>query len=152
MKRISSRQTWFIKRLVPVFWLAGIAALAAVYLTGAARDVAFLLVPAFMAVLGVYLYRQLFWPLADSVDDAGDTLIVRRGEVEERVRLDNVMNVAQRPVNPPQVSLRLRVPGRFGDEIVFLSASGRRFGLFARDPVVEDLLVRVDRARGGARA
>jgi len=60
----------------------------------------------------------------------------------------NVMNVSMSTgLNPPRLSLRVVTPGQLGPEIVFSPA--RRFSLnpFARNPIAEDLMVRVDRAR-----
>jgi hypothetical protein len=50
--------------------------------------------------------------------------------------------------NPERVTLALREPGRFGKEITFSPA--RRFLAFARSPVINELIERVDAARGGS--
>jgi len=54
--------------------------------------------------------------------------------------------------NPPRVTLRLSVRGKFGNEIVFSPLKPITLNLFARNQVVDDLIVRVDAARRGAHA
>jgi hypothetical protein len=49
------------------------------------------------------------------------------------------------------VTLRLGHAGRFGNEIAFMPASSFSFNPFAKNPIVDDLIVRVDRARSTAR-
>ena len=160
MTRISSGQTFFIKRIFLCLWLGFVAvglAVAVFAPAAVAKNPAvhvpppyfFLFVPFMMLVLGVLLFRKLLWDLADSVDDARDYLLVRRGSIEQRVMLANVMNVSMSQfTNPPRLTLRLRQPGPLGDEIVFIpKAPGLRLNPFRRNEIAEDLLRRVDRAR-----
>jgi hypothetical protein len=110
----------------------------------------FLLVPVLMAVLGFLLMRKLVWDMVDEVHDGGDYLLVRKGSEQERVPLNNIMNVnASTNTNPPRVTLRLVKPGRFGSEITFVPQARMSFLPFKKNPIVEDLIVRVDRARRG---
>ena len=46
-------------------------------------------------------------------------------------------------------ALRLRRCGQLGDEIAFLPSTRLHWNPFARDPLVEDLIRRVDEHRGG---
>ncbi len=150
MKTISSKQTFFIKKIFPVIWLGGVAfAIIITILAGALRaGPQFLIGPILMLVIGFVIFRKLVWDLADEVCDGGDFLIVRRGSVEDRVQLADIMNVSiSQFSNPPRLSLRLRKPGKFGDEIVFSPPRTSVFNPFARNPVAEDLIKRVDRAR-----
>lgn len=150
MKLISSRQTWFLKKMFPVLYFgilagAGFAVLADRHPKPGGRAVAWIVLPA-VALLGVVLYRWLIVPLADEVWDAGSELIVKKGGSEARVPLAQIANVSyERFTNPPLVTLRLREPSALGDSIVF--APPVRFFRFARNPLVEDLIVRVDAAR-----
>jgi len=50
-------------------------------------------------------------------------------------------------MNPPRVTLRLVKAGRFGSEVTFTPPMRFRFNPFAKPPIVEELIVRVDRAR-----
>jgi hypothetical protein len=53
-------------------------------------------------------------------------------------------------MNPPRITLKLARPGRFGDEVVFLPQKPFSFNVFAKNPIAEDLILRVDAARRGS--
>jgi hypothetical protein len=153
METISSGQTFFLKRIFPVIWLVAVVGVGvAVALGGVAtrnfKPVA-LVGPVFMLIVFTIIYRKLIRDLADEVRDGGSFLLVRKSGVEDRVQLSNVMNVSMSQyTNPPRLSLRLRTPCRFGDEVVFVPKIPRfQFNRFARNAVAEDLIKRVDRAR-----
>ena len=149
MERISSGQTFFMKRVFPAFWLGAIA-LAAVVLVidRGTPPLAMFVVPVAMLAIGGVVFRKLLWDLADEVRDGGSFLLVRRGGIEERIPLANVVNVSvSQFTNPRRLALRLRTRGKLGDEIVFIPKASLRFNPFARDPVAEALIARVDRAR-----
>ena len=159
MEKIS-RPTFFLKRVFPALWLGGVGVGAVVAATaffsgkdagGHPLPIMVLVVPLLMLVLGFTLFRKLIWVLADEVEYFGDYLRVRRGSVEERVNLVDVMNVSMNQFsNPRRLSLRLRKPGAFGDEIVFIpQTQGLRLNPFARNPIAERLIQRVDRLRSG---
>ena len=160
MERISSGQTFFMKRVFPFLWLGVIGigvVVAALAPMPAAKNPGvhvpppyfFLLVPGLMLVFGVILFRKLLWDLADSVDDARDYLLVRRGSIEQRVMLANVMNISMSQfTNPPRLTLRLRKPGPLGDEIVFIpKTTGMRLNPFRRNEIAERLMRRIDALR-----
>ena len=155
MQTISSGQTFFVKRLFPVFWFGMIAVFLLTSIVEAMQDPGHfvpmsLFAPIVMLLFGWLLFWIFVWDLADMVDDYGDYLRVRRGGVEERVPLTNVVNVSMiQFTNPARLSLRLRTPCKFGDEIVFIPkrVPGIRLNPFARNPVAEDLIQRVERAR-----
>lgn len=156
MQILSSRMTFVTKRLFPVIWLGGVSmALVAGIFSLASRQNPgswpFLLLPVGMLVFGYFLFRKLFWGLADQVQDGGTYLLVRRGHIEQRVLLSNILNVSMSQfTNPRRLTLRLRTPCEFGDEIAFIpKSSGWQLNPFARNPVAEDLLRRVDNARNG---
>lgn len=152
MKRISSAQTFFMKKIFPVIWLCVIVAIGATALThGAlARDPAILVVPVIMFVAGIFVYRKAIRDLADEVHDGGDFLKVRRGSEEETIPLANIINVsAATQMNPPRITLKLSKPGKFGDEVVFSPQKPFSFNVFAKNPTAEDLILRVDAARRG---
>jgi hypothetical protein len=151
MNKISSNSTGFYKRVFPAMWFGFIAVFVGVaLLSGAARETngAFLLGPCLMAVFGYFIMKRFIWDLMDEVYDCGDYLLVRNRGMEENVALSNIMNVSMSiGANPPRLELRLVKPGRFGTEIVFSPTRPFSFNPFARNPVAEDLMVRVDRAR-----
>lgn len=139
-----SSSTFFYKRVFPAFWF-GILAVVALAL--AVEQPIALLHPLAMAVFGVFLFRRIVWDLADEVHDGGTYLLVRKGEVQVRVELRDIMNVsATQMSNPRRVTLKLRTPSELGDEIVFMPVR-RGMSPFARNAFVDELIVRVDAAR-----
>ena len=160
MERISSGQTFFMKRVFPILWLGiiGVGAVVAITVSfshlvvaprGGPPPVVFTFVPVLMLIIGVVLFRKLLWDLADSVDESRDFLLVRRGSIEQRVAFANVLNVSMTQfTNPPRLTLRLRTAGPLGDEIVFIpKAQGFRLNPFKRNEIAERLIRRVDEAR-----
>lgn len=153
MERISSSFTFFSKWVFPLAWFGFLGFFIYQSLRdGAAQsDPAFLIVPLVMAVFGVFLMRKLAWDLADSVDDCGSYLLVRKGRIEQRIDLANVMNVSSCTFhNPPRITLRLVTPGQLGREVSFSPRSRISLNPFAPNPVAEDLIERVHRARSRA--
>jgi hypothetical protein len=149
MKRISSRDTFFSKKVFPVLWFGLIACIAvAVAFEGKSANFSFLVGPAFMAIVGFVLMKKLIWCLADEVYDCGDYLLVRKAGEEENVLLSNIMNVsATSMTNPPRITLRLVNPGKFGKEIAFSPVRKFTLNPFPKNEIYEDLIVRVDQAR-----
>ena len=104
-----------------------------------------------MAAFGFFLFRKLVWDLADEVRDGGTFLLIRKGGLEERVLLSNVINInVSQFSNPSRISLRLRTPGKMGDEVVFIPKTTFRLNPFARNALAEKLIRRVDDARQGS--
>jgi hypothetical protein len=101
MRRLSSRMTFFCKRVFPVIWFGFLALFIAVPLN--------------------------------------------RGD-EARGSLGDIKNVSYPPfTNPPRVTLSLRSPTVFGDEITFNAPT--RFMPFSPSPVIKKLIDRLDLAR-----
>jgi hypothetical protein len=150
MQRISSRATFFHKRIFPLFWFGLLTLFVVGPLLGKgprhSLPADFFIVPIFMMILGYIIMKKLVFDLADEVSDAGDALIVRIGSQEERIPLSEIINVSYSSmVNPSRVTLTLRTSGRFGKEISFMPP--QRFLPFAKSPIVADLIERVDAAR-----
>lgn len=152
MRRISSKSTFFYKRVFPLLWFGFIAFFTATAIWANHRSgrhalpMAFLVPPAVMTVLGYALFRHLIYDLVDEVWDDGDALIVRNAGTEERIRLNNIINVGFSTLtNPERVTLTLREPAILGREITF--SPPRRFLGFARSPIVNELIERTDQAR-----
>jgi hypothetical protein len=154
VKKISSGMLFVTKKIFPVAWFGFLAVFFFMVVFAGGRGkaalppVPFLLVPTLMAIFGFFLMKKLVWDLADEVYDGGDFLLIKKGSEEERVELSNIMNVSfSMLVNPPRVTLRLVTPGIFGQEIAFSPVTGFRLNPFARNPMVDDLVMRVDQAR-----
>jgi len=154
-KRISSRSTFFLKRLLPLLWLAlllvvVLASAGAARVSGHAPPLALLLGAPLIVALFIYvLLRRLVLDLADAVFDEGEALRVRFGDEEERIPLANIINISFAGItNPPRATLTLREPCRFGREVTFAPIQPL-FGplLRTRNAIVSDLIERVDAAR-----
>jgi hypothetical protein len=152
VKRISSRWTFFNKRIFPVIWFGIIclvfSGFAVDMLVKRQVNLVVILVPAFMIVFGYILFKKLIFDLVDEAWDAGDYLIFKNKGIEEIVRLENIMNVsASTFTNPPRVTLTLRAPSRLGSEITFSPPTPFTLNPFKKSPIVDELIQRVDRAR-----
>lgn len=150
MRRISSRITFYNKRVFPVIWFGFLAFIAIAPLLGAKTKggppAGFLIFPIFMAAFGYFLMKKLIFDLADDVFDDGSSLIVRFGSEEERIPFSEIINVSYSYLsNPSRVTLTLRTPGRFGKEVSF--SPPQSFVPFAKSPIVADLIERTDAAR-----
>ncbi|HYL03309.1 MAG TPA: hypothetical protein VEU54_07805 [Steroidobacteraceae bacterium] len=151
-KRISSRNTFFLKRFLPVL-LLGVVALMLVppmllALHGRAFPYPVLVVPLFLGIIFYVVLRRLVFDLADEVYDEGDALRVRFGDEEERIPLAEIVNLSYAGLtNPPRITLTLRNPGRFGKEVTFSPQQRFLSPLFRKDPLVGELIERVDAAR-----
>src|SRR5882757_2469300 len=97
MRRISSRATFYYKRIFPIVWF-GLLALFVVggliYASEANQFLPFLVFPIGMAIFGFFIMRNLVFDLVDEVLDDGDALVVRNGSEEERVPFSEIVNVS----------------------------------------------------------
>ncbi|MBO9661358.1 hypothetical protein [Dokdonella sp.] len=153
MRVISSRWTYFYKRVVPLIGWSFPALAILRWLSDRhsppSFDPVFLLIPIGTAVLTHVFLHALSHDLADEVVEAGDSLIVRKAGEEARIALAEIINVdASTLFNPPRITLSLRTPCRFGAKIVFSPPPNRHlFAPFAPNPTAEALIERVHRAR-----
>jgi hypothetical protein len=146
-----SRNTFFLKRVLPIILFGGLALIVTVTLC-APRHGEFpypaLIGPVVMAVIFAIVLQRLVFDLADEVLDTGDALVVRIGAEDERIPLAQIINVNYAGMtNPRRITLTLRHPGRFGREIVFSPRENWRDSLSGRSPLVTELIERVDAAR-----
>jgi hypothetical protein len=152
-RRISAGKTWFYKRVFPVIFMGMIVLCFGLAIATARRGSGLplpaLIVPLFALGLAWFVVRRLVSDLADEVWDEGDALRVRFGHEEERIELANIVNVGYTfMVNPARVTLTLRNPGRFGKDVTFCPLQEGFLGpLIRRNPLVTDLIERVDAAR-----
>ena len=144
MKIISSKLIFYYKTIFPLFWfgILGVV-LASTIISGvASKEPIALVVPIVMAIFGYCIMKKLVFELVDEVIDGGSFLIIKNKGWEDRIELSNIMNIsATQYINPSQVVLRLLQPCRFGSQIAFMPQF--KFGLFPRNEVVEDLMLRV---------
>jgi hypothetical protein len=152
MPRISSRMTFFYKRILPFIFCGVFVIFAVVTWIGLSRSpghfpgIPFLIVPVLIFAFVFFMMKKMIFDLVDEVLDAGDALVVRNRDREDRVPLSNIMNVNYSPfINPPRVTLTLRQPGLFGKQVTFCAPV--RFAPFSTSPIVGELIERVDAAR-----
>ena len=151
MQRISSRMTFFYKRVFPIILLV-LAVLPVALPIGSGKTPPFpvFLMPVVVIGIGYVVLTKLIFDMVDEVWDAGDFLIVRNKNQEDRIPLSAIINVGYSPlINPPRVTLTLRTQGIFGDTVAFCAPV--RFMPFAANPLVDDLIRRIDAARRRAR-
>ncbi|MGA3210124.1 MAG: hypothetical protein ABSD20_02400 [Terriglobales bacterium] len=154
MQRISSGSVAVGKVVFPVIWFGILAIIFLIGLFGkdahGNHSLAAIVFPFFMAAIGYFIMKKTMWGLADEVLDAGDSLIVRIGREQEQIPLANIINVGyQFQTESARVTLTLRIPSRFGNEISFYAQ--QKFLRFAPDPAITDLIQRIDAARQAAR-
>jgi hypothetical protein len=152
MRRISSRMTFFNKRVFPAIWFGFLILFAGGALYSSAGhgtpQFKFLIMPVLMIVLGYFFMRRLVFDLVDEVWDDGNALVIKNRGDEERIALSDIKNVSYSPfMNPPRVTLSLRRPTVFGDEIAFNAPT--RFIPLTKSPIIVELIDRVDLARRG---
>ena len=155
MKKISSTMTTTFKIGFPLLWFGFLAS----FLVGGfladdpMKNLHMIIGAPIMAVFGYAVMKKGLWNLADEVLDGGDFLVIKQRGHEDRLPLSNIMNVsASSGMYPEKVTLRLVEPGRFGSEVGFLTQRPLMSNPFANNPVAEDLIVRVDKARDRRRA
>ncbi len=150
MKIISSKYIYISKKIFPFFWFGFLAFFIVAGITGGAvkESLLFLIVPVILAAFGYFVMKKLVWDLMDEVIDHGEFLTLKYQGQEDVVYLQNVMNVSVSiKQNPPRVTLKLRSPGKFGSEVAFSPASKFSFNIFKKNGMIEDLIMRVDKAR-----
>jgi hypothetical protein len=147
MKKISGSNVYF-KKVFPTIWFGILAFIFITSLTtGTIEDsVMFIVMPVIMAVFGYFLFKKMIWDLADEVYDLGDELIFRKGNVEQRVHLRDIVNIdCAQMSSPERIVVNVRNEGPLGKELVFNPPL--RLLPFTRNPIIRELIERVDRAR-----
>jgi hypothetical protein len=152
MKRISSRRTFYYKRVFPVIWFGFLATfIVAPFFGNSSSHIPsgpFFIVPVVMAVFAYVLLKKIVFDLADEVSDTGGFLVVRFGNAQEQIALANIINISYTMMmNPPRITLTLRQPCRFGKEISFIPPIS--WVPFSKSPIVAELIERMDAARMG---
>jgi len=151
MRRISSRATFFYKRIFPIFWFAFLVLFIGISLLTKPRSnpvamLPFLIVPIAMMGFGYFFMKNYIFNLVDEVWDDGDALVVKNKGQEQRIPLADITNVSYAAMtSPPRVVLSLRHLTVFGDEVAFCAPV--QIITMAQSPVIADLIKRVDRAR-----
>ncbi len=134
--------TFFNKRVFPAIWFGGLALTTAGGLAGGAlQGIQWpaVLVPVGLAVFGYWLMRTLVFDLMDEVLLDDNILVVRNRGEEDRMPVTNIINVDSTiMVNPERITLSLREPSIFGDEISFTPPA--RLWPFSPSPIAKELI------------
>lgn len=150
MKKLTSKATFWHKRVFPIIWYGLLIFFFAIsYFPGGEKHSGpIFLFPLFMGIFSYFLMKKLFFDLVDEAYDEGDTLLFKNSGRELRVNLRDIKNVNyQVMMNPPKVTLMLRHKTEFGDEISFSPPS--RIMPFSKNKDIEKLIDRIDQARSG---
>jgi hypothetical protein len=155
-KCISQRYMFFFKWIRPVSFVAIFATVFAIVGQAFWVPLVFFVLVACLPtpILGSLMpvIGKPIWMFADEVRDGGDFLWVRRGKVDDRIPLADIVGVSfLRLVAPAQLTLTLREPCKFGSRVVFSPPTSSIWNPFAKNAVVESLRQRIDRAGSGHR-
>jgi hypothetical protein len=145
----SSWQTMWFKWGFPIVFLS---IFLSVFLFSKRSDIGLIdyLFPLFFFAVFACIYWFFIWDLADEVLDAGEHILVTRRGLQERIALTDILNVEiSRFSNPVRLSLRLRKKGKLDDQVAFIPKWPFTLNPFARNPIAEDLIKRVDQAKAG---
>ena len=149
-RRLSSKMTFFNKRIFPVIWFSIPALIllggSVAAWKGAQIPFQLIVVPVGLIVFGFIILKLLVFDLLDEVWDEGETLVLRNNGQEDRIQLANIINVSYATfTNPPRITLTLRHPCRFGKEMTFSPLTS--LNPFSKNPIAAELIERVDAAR-----
>ena len=152
MRQISSRSTFFVKRVYPIIFVAAVVLVFAfpLFWVDRARLPSMwplLLAMAVVLLLGYWVMKRVLFNLVDAVFDDGNSLLIKNRDQQERVSLSDIADIRYGSLfNPLRVTLSLRKPSIFGAEITFLRPAG--FPLVG-SAAIRDLTKRIEAQRAG---
>lgn len=150
MRKISG-SVFFLKKIFPFVWFGFLGFFVVMNATVSQKPngppFLLFLFPVLMGGVGFFIFRKFLFDLADEVYDCGTFLLVRLNKTEEKIFFSNIKNVNYTTyTNPQRITLSLRQAGLLGKEVSFMPP--RRFRwIFNPDPLIEELIDRVDQAR-----
>ncbi len=153
MKKLSSRSTFFLKRIFPALWFGFIIFFVSVALFAESEGihsndmVMVFFTAVFMAAIGFIIMKNLVFDLMDEAYDEGSSLLFKNKGKSVRINLTDIKNVSYTVlINPPRVTLSLRHKTEFGHEITFSPPAS--LIPFKKNKDIMELIDRIDRARG----
>lgn len=148
MKKITSRSTFFSKKVFPtvLFAFPTVVVIKLLFFNDGHSPEIIPLAATILAMVFCYLVmRKLVFDLIDEVYDEGDSLLFKNAGKEFRVSLRDIKNVSYLHMcSPPKVTLSIRYETELGSELTFCAPI---HFIPERDSVIEDLINRIDRAR-----
>jgi hypothetical protein len=150
MKRLTSKATFFYKRVFPLIWFGFLIIFLFAVFSNAAEnepaDFVFLIFPIIMLGFSYFILKKMVLDLIDKVYDEGASLLVRNGNQEVRVSLKEIKNVSYSTMtSPSRVTLSIRHNTIFGDELSFLPPAS--WIPFKKNGEIVKLIDRIDEAR-----
>jgi hypothetical protein len=151
MRRISSRDTYFLKRIFPIIVSVVFVFVFGDYFIEVIRGqdkgppvwFMILMVP-FTFVIGYFAMKKTAFDLVDAVFDEGESLLVRNNNQEERISLSDI-DEASYSLFGARMTLTLKRPSVFGTEIAFLPKTG--FATFIKSAEMKDLIRKIEAQR-----
>lgn len=155
MVRISSKETFFMKRVFPAIFFGIIAliialSVRAMIIKGTVPYKELILMP-ILTVFFWYLIKIICLDVVDEVWDDGDQLRVKVKKKFINIQFENVDNISTVPYSSPRkVRLSLKAPVDIGNEITFIPKSNKGLWGFRREnEIVRMLRKRVGRKGAG---
>jgi len=146
---LSSRLTFFYKKIFPAAWITVFAAVTLFLWIGACEKDASMKWFALISLIGGPVLIRRFSGRLKAVSLQGDCIVVSDYHWEEMVPLSQIEAVTEtRLWNPKVIKLRLIRPGRWGNEIVFIAPVRFQF-VFSNHPLVKGLRDMIRETRRG---
>lgn len=144
MMRQISKLPFILKWGFPIFWFGLLGLITIVGLTNGRAHTTEIIAPIVLAVFGLFIMKKLIWELADEVFDGGDFLLFRKGDLEQRVQLQDITNIEHAALSsPPRVTIYCRTPGALGTKLAFTLSPA--LNPFAKPKIFRELSERIDR-------
>lgn len=146
---LSSKMTYFYKRIFLPLWITGFFLLTLFVWIGGCRTDSSLKVLTLAGLLGGSFYLFWFSARLKSVKLREDHLIISDYRSEEMIPLVEIDKVEETRIwNPKLIKLRLIRSGRWGNEIVFIAPVRFQF-VFSNHPLVKELRDMIQKKRRG---
>jgi hypothetical protein len=136
---LSSRMTFFYKRIFPPMWISAFCFLTLFVWIGACRTDSSLKWLTLICLTGGSLFLFWFSARIKDVRLQGDHLVISDYRSEELIPLSQVEAVEETRIwNPKLIKLRLVRSGQWGNEIIFIAPIRFQF-VFSDHPLVKEL-------------
>jgi hypothetical protein len=151
--RISSRSTFFYKRVFPAIWFGFLGFFVCIGGANAIGNQQFvdlipmIVSPLVMAIFGYFIMKLLVFDLVDEVWDCGDSILIRNKGREYQFPVSEFISVGYTGfMNPSRITLSLRESSEdLGTEVAFIPPF--RLFPYSMPPLARDLMVRIDESR-----
>ena len=142
MKKVSA-SPFYLRNVVPVLWLGGFIFLS-IHVFGdpkLSNNGGYALIA--FAIIGCVIFRVIALKLMEEVYDQGDSLLLRRNNIEQRIPLHQIRKVSN--YNNTWITLKTTNGGALGNSIRFVLIP--RLFNFTKHPYFVELKARVESAR-----